>query len=168
MIFDTFIHWNYDGLWTSLSFLIIQILEISSVSAILRLVDLHINYAAIFMVIIMLMLSYIVFREHYKSTKPRDTFIACMDTIQNQKIVQFLRTVPDYRPPWWYNSHLGMLCYIFPPVLSDMNHRINYCLWTLSKFEVRTTALHLRRSSLRRRLVSLQTSRHDNSINIFY
>jgi len=74
-------------------------------------VYIHVNYAAIFLMFFMLWISYLVFSEadKYKNLSTEQSFFAHKDTQLNHTIVNSIKTnVGDYRPPWWYNSHIGM------------------------------------------------------------
>lgn len=67
----------------------------------------QINYAALFLLCFLLLVSYFVFSDRRKS---KASYYAYRETKLNKAIVNALQSnVPEYNYPWWYNSHLGSI-----------------------------------------------------------
>lgn len=84
----------------------------SSLKAIINTIVLHplydINYAAIFLLLFMCFISFLVFREYNRNQSSVTTYFAFKDTPLNKKIVGNIQSkVGEYKAPWWYNSHVG-------------------------------------------------------------
>lgn len=70
----------------------------------------HFNFAAVFMLIFMLWLSYMVYTEadKYRNSSSEPTFFAYKDTPFNETVVNRIKArVGEYQRPWWYNRHIG-------------------------------------------------------------
>jgi hypothetical protein len=70
----------------------------------------HFNFAAVFMLIFMLCLSYMVYTEadKYRNSSSEPTFFAYKETPFNTSVVNRIKTrVGEYQRPWWYNCHIG-------------------------------------------------------------